>query len=75
MKPKKPNNLRFYRQQKEGLTQARLASMAGISERYYQSLENEESEPKIALAQRLATALGVNVTDLFPLPEEETVSN
>ena len=50
MKPKKPNNLRKYRQQKDGLTQVALASEVGITERYYQKLENEESEPKIALA-------------------------
>ena len=72
MKPKYPNNLREFRQQKECLTQTKLASMVGISERYYQKLENEESQPKIEIVLRLAKALDVEITDLFPMQEVES---
>ena len=69
------NNLKFYRQQKEGLTQAKLAQMVGITERYYQTLEYCSAEPKTSTAQRLSKALGCTVDDLFPLPSEVSQEN
>ena len=56
---------------KKGITQAQLAKTVGIAERYYQELEYSKSLPNAHTTIRLAKALGVNVTDLFPLPEEE----
>jgi len=66
----KANNLKLYRQQKSGLTQAKLAQMVGITETHYQKLEYCKAEPKVTLARHLADALGVTVPDLFPLPGE-----
>ena len=60
------NNLKFYRQQKESLTQAKLAGMVGISETHYQQLEYGLVKPNIYTARRLADELGVDVNILFP---------
>jgi len=65
MKPKISNNLKPCRL-KTDFTQVKLAEMAGITERYYQTLEYGEAEPKVTLAQRLARALGVEVSDIYP---------
>ena len=75
MKPKNPNNLKFYRQQKECLTQAKLASMVGITEQHYQKLEYGNVKPKFDTLRRLAKALNVSESDLFPLPEEEKTTS
>jgi len=60
------NNLKFFRQNK-GLTQAELAKLVSVSETHYQKLEHCKIEPKVVLAQRLAKALGAQVSDLFPI--------
>ena len=63
------NNIRFYRQQIDGLTQALLAKKAGISERQLQNLENNRAKPKHSTVQRLAIALNVTVEKFYPLPK------
>ena len=69
------NNLKHYRQQIKGMTQAKLAAISGTGERYYQSLEYGKSEPGVFLAIRLAKALGVSVEALYPLPGEKACRN
>ena len=66
----KPNNLKFYRQQADGLSQAKLSETVGVTERCYQNYEYGKHLPDVETAQRLAKALGVTVPDLFPLPRE-----
>ena len=65
-----PNNLKFYRQQKRGLTQARLATAVGITEQHCQNIEYGKAKPNVYLAQRLAKALGKEVHDIFPIEED-----
>lgn len=64
-----PNNLKFYRQ-KASVSQAQLSKMVGLVERHYQNIEYGNCEPGVYTARRLASALGVEVKDLFPLPTE-----
>ena len=61
-----PNNLKHYRQ-KRGMTQARLAGVAGISVQALQFLEYGHFKPRHATAQKLAKALGVPAETLFPV--------
>lgn len=65
-----PNNLKIYRQQKDGLTQAKLSESVGITETHYQKLEHGKVVPNVYLSRRLALKLGVPVESLYPLPEE-----
>jgi len=51
-----------------GMTQADLAHRAGVTATYVSKLESAGAAPVIDLADKLATALGVNLADLFPLP-------
>ena len=60
------NNLKFYRQQKESLTQAKLSKLVAINETYYQKIEQGLVKPNIYTARRLADELGVDVNILFP---------
>ena len=70
------NKLKLYRQQKDGLTQAKLTLQASITEQHYQNLEYGKAEPKVSTARRLADGLGIETyeafKDLFPLPGEES---
>ena len=70
-----PNNLKAYRQQKDGLTQVKLAKSVGISETHLQSIEYGKTAPNVYLSQRLALKLGVTVEDLFPLPGEVSATD
>ncbi|MCX7411911.1 MAG: helix-turn-helix transcriptional regulator [Planctomycetia bacterium] len=45
-------------------TQAQLAAMAGISQGYLSQLEQDEREPTLSIAARLACALGVSLDAL-----------
>ena len=61
-----PNNLKHYRQ-KKGMTQARLAGIAGISVQALQFLEYGHFKPRHATAQNLAKALDTTAEKLFPV--------
>ena len=60
------NNLRAYRLE-TGLSQAKLAKLAGITEAGYQKLEYGHYKPRHTTAQKIATALGVPAETLFPV--------
>jgi DNA-binding XRE family transcriptional regulator len=45
-------------------TQVQLATAAGISQGYLSQLEQDEREPTLSIAARLAGALGISVDDL-----------
>jgi transcriptional regulator with XRE-family HTH domain len=49
-----------------GLTQRQLADAAHLSEGYVARLEAGDTSPGLDLMSRLATALGVPLTDLLP---------
>lgn len=49
-----------------GMTQAELAGKAEVTTTYVSKLENAGAAPGIDLVQKLASALGVGVTDLIP---------
>jgi DNA-binding XRE family transcriptional regulator len=51
-----------------GLTTRQLAEKAQISLSYARNLETDLASPSPAVARRLADALGLDVTDLFPTP-------
>jgi len=51
-----------------GLTTKALAEKAAISTTYLRNLETGVGDPSPAVARRLADALGLDVTDLFPTP-------
>ena len=48
-----------------GLSQDRLAARAGISTRYYQSIEAADNQPSLETVFKLADALGYSYTDLL----------
>lgn len=50
---------------KERLTQAEVAEMSNISERYYQRLEAGTSNPTVDIAKLIARALNSTVEELF----------
>ena len=47
-----------------GESQVRLAAAAGISQGYLSQLEQDEREPSLSIAARLAQALGVSLDEL-----------
>lgn len=51
--------------EKKGLTQAQLSELAGISSRMIQKYECGASQPRFDAAERLASALGVSVSELL----------
>lgn len=50
-----------------GLTQAELATAAGVSRKTINTIENRVFAPSTVLALRLARVLGCSVHDLFAL--------
>lgn len=63
-------NLRHLRQAR-GLSQTQLATMAGVKQATISRIEQGVNHASIPVAERIATALGVSVVDLFGLPELE----
>lgn len=51
-----------------GMTQAELATAAGVSRKTINTVENSVFTPSTTLALTLARVLGVSVHDLFELP-------
>ena len=62
----KNENLKLARD-KAGLTQVETANKANVSERVYQSYENEGMIPNVHIAQLIAKALNSTVEELFPV--------
>jgi len=54
-----------------GLSQIELAEMAGVKQATISRIEKNVNNPSMAVAQAIADALGVNVVELFGLPELE----
>jgi transcriptional regulator with XRE-family HTH domain len=51
-----------------GMSQAELATQSQVTTNYISRLEAGRAAPGIDLAARLATALGVTISDLLPMP-------
>ena len=56
----------------KGVLQKDIAFKAGVSVRALQNYESGKRKPSIDIVIRLAKALGVEVTDLFPMQEVES---
>ena len=52
--------------QKKGISQERLAELAGLHRTYVSSVERGERNISLLNIERLATALGVAMSDLMP---------
>ena len=59
----------------QGLSQQKLAELAGISISYVKLLEDGESTPTITIARAVALALGVSVDDLWPTSQLQQAGN
>lgn len=55
--------LRYYRKLGK-LTQAQVADMAGVNEKYYGEIERGESSPTIERLELISFSLGVNIQQL-----------
>ena len=56
--------LKKYREAR-GFTQAELAKLSGVSTRMIQNYESGKSRPRFDASEKLASALGVQITDLM----------
>lgn len=61
-------NLRRLRVER-GVSQERLAADAGVDRAYLGGLERKAENPTVDLLDRLGLALGVEVSELFAVPE------
>jgi len=59
------NKIKDIREQK-GLTQEEVAKKAGISANYFAKIERGAINTTIKKANKIAKALGVDVSDIFP---------
>lgn len=59
------NNKLRSRREAASLDQARLASLAGVTQATVSRIESGAQTPSVAIALRLASTLGVSVEDLF----------
>ena len=55
--------LRYYRKL-SGLTQAQVADLAGVNEKYYGEIERGEYSPTIERLELISSSLGVNMQQL-----------
>lgn len=58
------NKVRAYREQR-GMTQAELAEKAGVTQSFISDLEGNKKFPLLSTMDKIAHALGIDVTDLF----------
>lgn len=61
------------RRYKLGLSQAMLAEKVNTATTYIAMIEIEKKFPSVEMLERIATALGIDITELFsikPLPED-----
>ena len=47
-----------------GMTQEQLAKLIGVTQQYIQLIESGKRKPTIELVKKIASALGVTVSDL-----------
>lgn len=59
------NRVRYYRK-KRGLTQATIAEKAGVTVSYISQVEKYKKSPSLAVAGRIAKALGLRTDTVFP---------
>jgi transcriptional regulator with XRE-family HTH domain len=64
-----PKKLRALRKSKD-VTLGELAEQTGLTKGYLSRIENSENPPPISTLGKIATALGSDITDLFPKVEE-----
>jgi transcriptional regulator with XRE-family HTH domain len=62
------NNLREYRR-KRGLTQEKLAEMVEVSTHHIGMIELTRNFPTFDLIERIAEALGIEIYELFLVPQ------
>lgn len=55
-----------------GLTQQQLGEVADLSFKYLGAIERGEENPSLKILAKLATALGVELRDLFEFEHEDT---
>jgi transcriptional regulator with XRE-family HTH domain len=58
--------------QARGLTQERLGELADLNYKYLGSVERGEGNPSLLVLERIAVALGVELSDLLRFVHEET---
>ena len=56
----------------QGLSQERLADMAGIDSTFVGSIERGKANPSLKVIAGIAEALSVDIADLFPFVTEKT---
>ena len=66
------NRLKRYRRIQEK-TQFELSSEIGISEEELSLLERGKTDPKLSTIQQIASCLGITVSDLLEIENDETV--
>lgn len=49
----------------KNLTQLELANLVGVTPKYIGFIENEERNPSLQVAQKIANALGYRIDDIF----------
>ena len=55
-----------------GLSQEKLAEGVGVHMTYISGIERGERNPSLVNIGRIAEALGLRISDLFPTPEAES---
>jgi len=63
------SNMKFYRK-KLGITQAKLAEKADITENYIAMVETGKRFPSVNMLERIAKALQKDTVDLFSLKQD-----
>ena len=61
-------NLRTIRNEKR-LTQAQLAQKAGVDQGFISKIEKGEGNPSLENIRQIANALGVEIAEMFTLPD------
>jgi len=56
-----------------GLSQIDIARSAGLSQRHISFLENNVKMPGLAAARRIATVLGVDDRDIWPVVDQSAI--
>jgi len=68
------NTLKVQRAMRD-LTQAELASLAGVTRRSVNAIETGRMVPSVLLALKLAHALGTSIDAIFSLDDDGTVAD